>query len=252
MLDERQYMIRHKSVRIEKSFSVQYDKANFDFGIDDFDEDYPNLESYNLALESARNESNYLQIAKLLVFQIDLGDYGVDYLVTEYEEWSPIFQEAIYCYDKANLPIYAAEVMIEYAKYKDINIPKEKQEFRDLVSKALSICERENHKDGIFEIARAMRNGGLDNELENLEIKHEVQFGDVLWGDHFTWGFILSKFALVIIAMSFPILPDYGGWYITGVIMSFFSLLGIDFLLMKKKSEEFMIPWDRFFQWLEG
>lgn len=251
MFDRTHYMVHHKTARIEKSISVSHEKEFFDFEIDDFDEVCPDLESYNLALESARNESNYLLIAKLLVFQMNLADFGVGYSVTEYEGWSPIYQEAIDCYDKANLPIYAAEIMIEYAKYKDIDDSKERQEFRDLVSKTLSICEKENHKDGIFEIARAMRNGGLDNELERLEIKHDVQFGEVLWGSDFTWGFILSKFALVIIAISFPVLTDYGGLYITGAILSFFSILGIDFLLMKKKCEEFMIPWDRFFQWLE-
>ena len=116
MYDRTHYLVYHRPARIEKSFSVSYEKETFDFEIDDFDEAYPDLESYNLALESARNESNYLLIAKLLVFQTNLNHFSVDYSVTEHKDWSPIYQEAIDCYNEVNLPIYAAEVMIEYAK----------------------------------------------------------------------------------------------------------------------------------------
>ncbi len=236
--------------RIEKNYSVGYEKDDFDYGYDDFDEHYSDLESFNLALESARNEDNYLLIANLLMFQMSPN---IDYSVTEYEEWGPLHQEAIECYKKANHLIHAAEAMLEYYHYKDGNEVRERQECKDLILEALSIFEKEKHNDGIIGVARNMQDAQLDNELERLELKHNVQFKEVRFDRTFTWGFIPSKFAICILLVTLPIFEDYFELNLLIIIFSllFISVLIADIFIMKIKRDKFMIPWDRFFQWID-
>lgn len=246
------YMLHMKITRIEKTYSVGYEREDIDYGYDDFDEHYPDLESFNLALESARNEDNYLLIANLLMFQTVSDE--IDYSVTEYEKWGSLYQEAIDCYKKVNHLIHAAEAMLEYANYKDANDVPESQECKDLILGALSIFEKEKHKDGIVGVARIMHDVQLDVELESLELKHNVQFKDFQFlRSTFTWGFIPSKFAFVILLITLPILEDRFEFNLLLIVfpLLFISVLIADIFIMKMEREKFMAPWDRFFQWID-
>jgi hypothetical protein len=233
------------------TFSVGYDKQDFDFECDDFDDLYPDLESFQTALENSRKSNDYFSNATLLMFALSPF---VQYSIYEYESWGKLYEEAIECYKKSERNIHSAEAMLEYCTYKDDPETKlEQNQYSELLLSALAIFENEDQKDGIFRVTKLMCFDFLSYELEKLEKKYGVEFSNIYYFESLNWKHLLSKLSIIPILIVFFVMVMGEPTIILIVVLGAISiiLIVVDIVQLRKGKETMMRPYTRFFEWIE-